>query len=258
MNILYRIVAQKRREVEDAMRRNPDPQGQDRTPARPFAQALRRSDDIAVIAEYKRASPSKGVIRADMGPCEVADIYAGHGASALSVLTDEHFFQGQAAYLTAIHERVQIPVLRKDFIIDPYQIREAWGMGADAVLLIAAILSRDQLVSFQQIAKTYGMACLVEAHTEAELDKALEADTHLVGINNRNLEDFSVDLDTSLRLKRRIPDAVVAVSESGIHTREDARKLRDAGFDAVLVGESLMAAPDIGKKLDEILGKFEV
>lgn len=257
MTILNRIVAHKRVEVAENQKKTPIPGGETfkRSDIRRFEEALRQGDGVSVIAEYKKASPSKGLIRADLSPTEVAESYEANGASAISVLTDERFFQGHTDYLTEIHARVSIPTLRKDFIIDPYQIREAFVIGADAILLITAILSEAELVLFQKAAKEYALTCLVEVHTDDELEKALRAEAGIIGINNRNLEDFSVDLETSLRLKRDIPSGVLTVSESGIHTREDVLRLQDAGFDAILVGESLMRAGDIGAKLRELSGQ---
>jgi indole-3-glycerol phosphate synthase len=257
MNILDQIIAHKWREIEARRRQTPAPGGEGfvRTDIRPFGEALRRPGRVSLIAEYKKASPSKGLIRADAAPTKVAGVYASHGAAAVSVLTDQRFFQGHADDLTAIRTCVSLPVLRKDFIVDAYQIREALAMGADAVLLIAAALSEERLAALQNVAHGYGLACLVEVHTGEELAKALRSGASIIGINNRDLTDFSVDLGVSLRLKRRMPAEVITVSESGIHTREDVLRLQDAGFDAILVGESLMRSPDIGAKLDELLGR---
>lgn len=256
MNILDQIIAHKREEVAARKRAIPVPGGDgfERTDFRAFDRALRRQDRISLIAEFKKASPSKGVIRADASPVEVAGIYETYGASAISVLTDEHFFQGHADYLTAIRGHVALPVLRKDFIIDEYQLREAAVMGADAVLLITAVLTDTELAALQSAARTYGLQCLVEVHDREELDRALNAQAPIIGINNRDLTNFNVDLNTSLSLKSDIPDDIITVSESGIHTRDDVLRLQDAGFDAMLAGESLMRADDIGAKLDELLG----
>lgn len=255
-NILDHIIAHKRQEVAKRRRTVPVPGGAGfrRADVRPFAGALRRNNGIRVIAEFKRASPSKGLINADADPVHTARTYETNGASAISVLTDARFFQGRAAFLTAIRDRVSLPVLRKDFIIDAYQIREAWVMGADAVLLIASVLSEAELHALQRHADDFGLACLVEVHKDDELTKALNAGARMIGINNRDLADFSVDLNTSLRLKPRIPGGIVTVSESGIHTRQDVLRLQEAGFDAILVGESLMQSPDAGMKLRELLG----
>ena len=253
MNIMERIIVHKQEEVAERKRLMPDPMEtvEQRTP-RPFGNALRKEGRICVIAEFKKASPSKGIIREDVAPVEVAQIYEANGASAVSVLTDEHFFQGHADFLTAIHDQISLPVLRKDFTIDSYQIHEAYAMGADAILLIVSALTDEELIQFQQIAHNIGLACLVEVHHEEELYRALNADARIIGINNRDLTDFSVDLGTSLALKDRIPEDVITISESGIYDREDVETLRNAGFDAILVGESLMRSEDIGAKLREL------
>ena len=255
MNILDRIITHKREVVAERKRVSPDPiaTAQQRTP-RPFGAVLRKKNRISVIAEFKKASPSKGVIRDDVVPVDVAHIYETNGASAMSVLTDEKFFHGHADFLSAIHDRIALPVLRKDFMIDPYQIHEAYAMGADAILLIVSVLTDDELVQFQQIARDFGMASLVEVHHEDELTRALDTEARIVGINNRDLTDFSVDLNTSLTLKTRIPEDVITISESGIYGYKDVETLRNAGFDAILVGESLMRSEDIGAKLRELTG----
>ena len=260
MNILDQIVAHKIDEVEDRKRRaslhraEPEP----RADVRPFDLALKQGDGIGVIAEFKKASPSKGAIRPDADPAEIGPVYAAHGASAISVLTDRRFFQGCDEDLVALRRSVPVPVLRKEFIIDEYQVHETAAMGADAMLLIVAVLDDARLADLQRIAAVYGLHCLVEVHDERELDRALEAGSRIIGINNRDLTDFTVSLDTSLRLRPRIPDGIVTVSESGIHTREDVLRLQQAGFDAVLVGESLMAADEIGGQLDALLGRAPV
>lgn len=258
MTILDRIIAHKRREVEALKRLRPDSgNALHRYVPRPFGAALRRGEGISVIAEFKKASPSKGVIRADAEPVDVARIYEANGASAISVLTDEPFFQGHAKFLTAIRDHVSIPVLRKDFMIDEYQIHEAAAIGADAILLIVSALTDDELIGFQRTAHEIGLECLVEVHHGHELDRALAAEAKVIGINNRDLADFSVDLNTSLQLKTRIPASIITVSESGIHGRDDVLALQSAGFDAILAGESLMRADDIGAKLRALLGKGE-
>ena len=255
MNILDRIIAHKREAVAERKRVFPNPiaTAQQRTP-RSFGAVLRKKNRISVIAEFKKASPSKGVIRDDVEPVDVAQIYETNGASAMSVLTDEKFFHGHADFLSAIHDRIALPVLRKDFMIDPYQIHEAYAMGADAILLIVSVLTDDELVEFQQIARDFGMASLVEVHHEDELNRALDTEARIVGINNRDLTDFSVDLNTSLTLKTRIPEDVITISESGIYGYKDVETLHNAGFDAILVGESLMRSEDIGAKLRELTG----
>lgn len=265
MNILDRIVAHKIEEVEDRKRRAPLPEAGPesgpesgpvrRSDVRPFDRALKQGDGIGVIAEFKKASPSKGAIRPDASPEEIGPVYAAHGASAISVLTDRRFFQGSDEDLVALRRCVPVPVLRKEFIVDEYQVHETAALGADAMLLIAAILDDARLAALQRTAAACGLHCLVEVHDERELDRALAAGSRIIGINNRDLTDFSVTLETSLSLKPRIPRGIVTVSESGIHGREDVLRLQQAGFDAVLVGESLMGAEEIGAQLDALLGR---
>ena len=213
-----------------------------------------RPSSVKLIAEIKKASPSKGLIRPDFDPVAIAKIYEKSGASAISVLTDEKYFQGHLDYLKAVKEAVSLPVLRKDFIIDPYQIYESRAAGADAVLLIVAALSREELSEFMALSEKLGMASLVEVHTFEELDTALEIGAKIIGINNRNLQTFETKLETTLELAAKIPGDRVIVSESGIFTRADVEKLMSAGVDAVLVGESLMREPDPGVKVKELLG----
>lgn len=216
-----------------------------------FKDALLPAQDgrMRVIAEVKKASPSKGVIREDFDYLEIARIYEQNGASALSILTDRNFFQGSIDYLSEIRHHVSIPLLRKDFVIDEYQIFEARGYGADAVLLIAAVLDDKELHDFVELAFNLGMAPLVEVHDEAELERTLKTNAELIGINNRNLQTFKTDLNTTIRLINNIPDDRTVITESGINTREDINLLKDAGVDAFLIGESLMRETDIGTKL---------
>ncbi len=225
-------------------------------PARPFAEALleegrRTADmpssslhDLAVIAEVKRRSPSKGALAPDLDPADVAREYARGGASCLSVLTDEEFFGGGAADLEAAREASGLPVLRKDFTVAPADVLDARLMGADAVLLIVAALSDEELASFHELAGRVGLDALVEAHDEAELERALALGFRLIGVNQRDLETFEVDPSRAERLATRIPAGVVAVAESGIHGPDDARRLAEAGYDAVLVGESVVTSGD--------------
>jgi indole-3-glycerol phosphate synthase len=227
----------------------------DKGPARGFARAISQGTDIRLIAEVKKASPSKGVIREDFDPVKIADIYQKSGATCLSVLTEKQFFQGDLAYLGRIRKHVDLPLLRKDFIIDEYQIHEARAFGADAILLIAACLDGGKMQDYLGIAGGLGLDVLVESHTCKELDKSLLAGAMLVGINNRNLMTFEVNLQTTLDLLKDIPDDRTVVSESGIRTRDDVVMLQKAGVDAILVGESLMREKDIGKKVKELLGK---
>jgi indole-3-glycerol phosphate synthase len=220
---------------------------------RPFAAALARPGAIRVIAEHKRRSPSRGAIREDLQPSDVARRYEAAGAAALSVLTDEPFFGGRLAHLTEARSATGLPALRKDFVVDPWQIAEARAAGADAVLLIVAALSDGELRKLLGEAAAIGVDALVEVHDGDELERALAADARLVGVNNRDLRTLAVSLETSLALAPRIPDAVVAVAESGIKSGADLRRLREAGFDACLVGEHLMAAPDPGAALRQLL-----
>lgn len=210
---------------------------------RDFAAAL-RSGKPAIIAEIKKASPSKGVLSEDFDPPKTARQYEAGGASALSVLTDRDFFQGSLDDLRAARAAVKLPVIRKDFTIDEYQVVEAAAHGADAILLIAAILDVAEMRGFRELAASYGMAALVEVHDDAELDAAFASGAEIVGVNNRDLRTFEVHLDTSLRLAARIPNGLVKVTESGIHNSTDVRTLMAAGFDAFLVGEHLMKSAD--------------
>jgi indole-3-glycerol phosphate synthase len=225
---------------------------------RDFAGAIRRGPDgaIRLIAEFKRASPSQGVIRADLGPAQVARLYAGAGAAAMSVLTDAPFFQGNFDDLRSVRKAVKIPVLQKDFILDDYQLLEARTLGADAILLIVAALPGDELARLHQRAAELGLAALVEVHDEADLDRALAIQPKIIGINNRDLRTFNVDIATTFRLRPAIPPAITVVSESGIQSRDDALRLQEAGVDAMLVGERLMRQPEPGRAAAELLGAF--
>ena len=209
---------------------------------RGFKQALEKYDGIAIIAEVKKASPSKGVICQEFAPRDIALNYQKNGAQAVSVLTDADFFQGALAHLMQVRQTISLPVLRKDFIIDELQIEEASAHGADAILLIAAILSSIQISDYKQMARELGMDSLVEIHNEQELERALSADADLIGINNRNLNDFSVDINTTFRLKRLIPESIPVVSESGLTSADDLTLLRANDVCAALIGESLMRA----------------
>ena len=208
----------------------------------------------AVIAEIKKASPSKGVLRADFRPAEIAASYAQHGAACLSVLTDEQFFQGSAAYLKQARAACTLPVLRKDFIVDEYQIYQARAMGADAILLIAAALDVAQMQAFEALAQRLGMAVLVEVHDGAELDAALQLSTPLIGINNRNLRTFEVSLQTTLDLLPHIPAGRIVVTESGILKAEDVELMRANRVNTFLVGEAFMRADDPGAELAKVFG----
>ena len=224
-------------------------------PPRDFYEAIDHGGQLRIIAEIKKASPSKGVLRGDFDPVKIAGTYEGSGAGCLSVLTEKKYFQGDLGYLAAIRKAVGLPLLRKDFIIDEYQIFEARAAGADAILLIAACLDRRQMEDFLGTAEGLGLDVLVESHTLKELDKSLFAGARILGINNRDLASFTVSLQTTFDLLKDIPDDRIVVSESGIRSRDDVVKLEKAGVDAVLVGESLMREKDIGKKVKELLGK---
>ena len=220
---------------------------------RPFDRPLARPGRVNVIAEFKRRSPSRGAIREDLHPVYVAQGYEIAGAAALSVLTEEEFFGGSIVDLQEARAATLLPTLRKDFIVDAYQVREAWIAGADAVLLIVAVLADHELRQLHAAATELGLEVLVEVHDGDELGRALAAGARIVGVNNRDLHSLEVRLETSLELIERIPDEVVAVSESGLRCGGDVRRLRDAGFDAFLIGEHLMAAPDPGAALEALL-----
>ncbi len=256
--ILDTIVAHKRIELADDRQRMPldtlKHKVRDLAPTRDFRAALSAPSGVHLIAEVKKKSPSKGIIREDFDPVRIARIYAENGASAISVLTDREFFAGELAYLSAIREAVTLPLLRKDFTIDPYHIYQARLAGADAVLLIVSILTSAQLHEFIEIARSLGLASLVEVHTEAELELALTGGAEIVGINNRDLKTFHTDIATTFRLRNSIPTDKIVVSESGINTHKDVGKLGAAGINAILVGESLMRSPNIGGKVRELLG----
>ena len=221
---------------------------------RNFTVALEQGGKPAVIAEIKKASPSAGEIRANLEVAEIAASYERAGAAAISVITEEDFFQGKLAYLTEVKKTVSLPVLCKDFIFDPVQVLAARAAGADSVLLIAAILEQASLVELLATARSFGMACLVEVHDEEEMVRVLETDARIIGINNRNLRTFQVSLDTTFRLRPKIPSDRLVVSESGIQEQSDLHSLASAAVDAVLVGTSLMRAEDPGAKLRELLG----
>jgi len=256
--ILDEIVASKRREVAAARLRMPLEEMEDQAasapPVRDFRAALAGPGPIQLIAEVKKASPSAKVIRADFDPIAIARTYQASGAACLSVLTDAPYFQGHLSYLARIRASAAIPLLRKDFIIDEYQVVEARLAGADAILLIAEILDDATLERLLVRARNLGMAALVEFHDETNLPRVLASGADLIGINNRDLRRFVTDLDLTLRLRAQIPSDILLVSESGIRTREDVLKLEAAGVSAILVGESLMRADDIGLATQKLLG----
>lgn len=251
--ILDSIVARKYEEVAALKKQGLPVIDRPVAPPRGFLRALTLAPSVAIIAEAKKASPSKGVIQPDFDPVRIARNYRDGGAHCLSILTDVDFFQGSINSIPLVREAVFLPVLRKDFIIDPLQIEEARAVGADAILLIAAILDVDQLRDFRLQAESLGMDVLVEVHDERELDDAFRAESRLIGINNRNLNDFSVSLETTFRLLPRIPRGIPVVSESGITSALDMRRLRAAGVTAALIGESLMRADRQDQLLRELL-----
>ncbi len=258
MNILTKIVEKKRERLEVSKREFPLNELKERIKGiektRDFSSAIQRNaDSIKLIAEIKKASPSKGLIRRDFDPVKIASIYESKPVSALSVLTEEDFFQGHLSYIQLVKKVTAKPVLRKDFIFDEYQLFEARANGADAVLLIAAILSRVQAAEFYYLATKLGMAVLLEIHNEEDLETALYVDADIVGINNRDLKTLSIDLATTARLKDLLPEDKIIVSESGIRTRQDVLTLQNSGIDAMLIGTSFMETADIGKKIDELM-----
>jgi indole-3-glycerol phosphate synthase len=257
--ILEKIVATKRDELEAARAKiSADElraQLADAPPVRDFFAPLAQSDSIQLIAEVKKASPSAGIIRDDFDAVAIARIYESHGAACISVLTDEHYFQGSLDYLRAVRAVVGIPVLRKDFVIDSYQLLEARAAGADAVLLIAECLDDCNLSKLYNEAIELGLVPLIELYEPANLSRVLKTGTNLIGINNRNLHTFQVDLEHTLRLRREMPADCVVVGESGIKTHADAKRLEEGGVKAMLVGESLMREKNIGSAVDALLGR---
>ena len=260
MNILDKIVAEKRLEVTRLHSQSGKLRqaAAARTEFRDFAGALKREESVRLIAEIKKASPSAGVIAPNFDSIRIASGYEAAGASALSVLTDEKFFQGRIEYLRLIRDAVRLPLLRKDFIVDELQVYESVAKGADAVLLIVAILDDPQVKGFRELAESLKLSVLVEVHDERELDRALGSGATIIGVNNRDLRDFSVNLATTeklaAKLKRGMCGKYTLVAESGIHTRADVEQLVNAGVDAILVGETLMRSADIGAKVKELIG----
>ncbi len=259
--ILDTILAHKREEVAARQahisRSEVQAQARDNALPRPFLAALRqpRNNRIGLIAEVKKASPSAGIIRADFKPVAIARAYETGGADCLSVLTDERFFQGHDNYLRAVREAVALPLLRKDFVVDGYQIDEARALGADAVLLIVAALTATQVREYQARASAWGMAALVEVHTSEEMGVALAAEATLIGINNRDLSTFVTRLSTTEELAAHVPAHVTLVAESGLKTPADVAQVAQAGARAILVGEALMRAPDIRQAILELMGQ---
>ena len=260
--ILDQIIVHKHQEVAAAKARIPERELRARLDdldrPRGFVQALHAAEGagrVPLIAEVKKGSPSKGVIRPDFDPVSIARIYEADGATCLSILTDERFFMGRLEYLSEIRNCVSLPLLRKDFVCDPYQLYEARAAGADAVLLIAAVLDLAQLRDFTALARELGLDVLLEVHDEQELETALQVNCELIGINNRDLRTFVTDLSTTERLSKLVPGNRLIVGESGIHSRADVVRLQRGGARAFLIGESLMREADIGAKLRELLGE---
>ena len=257
--ILDQIVASKRQEIARAKARVPEGELRRELPAAPavrdFLAALAAPGPIRLIAEVKKASPSRGILRADFDPVQIAQTYQRHGAACASVLTDGPYFQGRLDDLRQVRAAVELPLLRKDFVIDPYQVLEARAAGADAVLLIAECLDDGRLQSLYDAIVDLGMTPLVELYEPESLPRVLRTGARLIGINNRNLRTFEVDLDHTLRLRREIPGDRVVVGESGIHTRAEVLRLEAAGVHAMLVGESLITSPDPGAAIDRLLGR---
>ncbi len=260
-DILDRILAVKRTEIAANMTVKPievlQREARTMSPPRDFAGAIAmkiRSGHAAVIAEIKKASPSKGLLRADFDPPAIARSYAESGAACLSVLTDTQFFQGAPSYLQAARAACELPVLRKDFTIDRYQVAEARAMGADAILLIVAALEQPRMLELEAFAADLGLGVLVEVHDESELDRALALRTTLLGINNRNLRNFETRLETTFDLLDRIPADRTVITESGIHAPADVAAMRARGVHAFLVGEAFMRAPDPGRELARLFG----
>lgn len=265
-DILNKILAVKNQEVAAALSAKPLPvmraEAEQAAPARDFSGAIRgkiAAGQPAIIAEIKKASPSKGVIRADFRPAEIAASYERHGAACLSVLTDEQFFQGSVEYLKQAREACSLPVLRKDFIVSEYQVYQSRAMGADAILLIASALTLNQMKSLEKLAHKLGMDVLVEVHDGKELEVALQLSTHLIGINNRNLRTFEVSLQTTLDLLSRVYSSekghdCIVVTESGIFTTDDVKLMRNHQVNTFLVGEAFMRAPEPGEELARVFG----
>jgi indole-3-glycerol phosphate synthase len=257
--ILREIVNNTRLELENSRRRLPleklEKMALKQPPPLDLVSAL-RGDDVKLIAEIKKASPSKGIIRDDFDPLKIAQTYASNGAAAISILTEPKYFQGSLDYIKQIGDELgdkRIPLLRKDFILDPYQIYQTRAYGADSLLLIVAILEPDELRELLSLSHQLGMKCLVEVHSEDELEIALGSDAGIIGINNRDLNTFEVDIATTERLRPLIPSNRIVVSESGIRNRHDMEKLKEWGVNAALIGEALMSSPDIAAKMRELL-----
>jgi indole-3-glycerol phosphate synthase len=255
--ILDEIIENKTSEVEISKTSLPLEQIQeqikDALPSRNFFDAINPKGELKIISEVKHASPSKGVFREDFDPVQIAKSYSRGGASAISVLTDEKYFRGSLSFLKNIRAEVDTPLLRKDFIVDPYQVYEARLFGADAILLIVAALDQTSLSELLELTHSLQMNAIVEVHDENELDRALEADARIIGINNRDLRTFDVDLNVSINLSKKVPGDKIVIAESGISSIEDIDRLRGEGVHVFLIGETFMKAPDPGQKLKELI-----
>ncbi len=258
-DVLQKIVRHKQLEIKQRSERDPfdvlQARVADMSPCRGFIESLQTSivaGKDAVIAEIKKASPSKGVIRGDFQPVEIAQSYQRGGATCLSVLTDEEFFQGHDDYLQQVREVVTLPILRKDFILTPYQVYETRSLGADCLLLITAILDDQQLAELYHLASELGLDVLLEAHNEEELQRALTLQPRMIGINNRDLKTFTTSIDTTIKLRKQVPEDCIVITESGIQRKADVKHLREYDIHAFLVGEGLMKAEDPGQQLREL------
>ena len=255
--ILDEIVENKKAEVESSKRAFPlevlQEKLKDALPERNFFDAINPNGRLKIISEIKHASPSKGIFRDDFDPVEIAKSYSKGGASAISVLTDEKYFKGKLSYLKSIRENVDTPLLRKDFIVDPYQVYEARFYGADALLLIVAALDQLSLSRLLELTHSLNMNAIVEVHDAEELERALDAGARIIGINNRDLRTFNVDLNVSVNLSRKIPEGKIVIAESGIGSIDDIDNLRAQGVHVFLIGETFMKAPDPGEKLKELI-----
>ncbi len=258
-SILKKIIDQKHVEVKTAKSNRPLEEVRDGAmssePARDFLAALQVPDEVSLIAEVKKASPSKGIIRDDFHPVEIARAYQAGGARCISVLTDEHFFKGHLQFLRDVKSAIELPVLRKDFIIDPWQVFEAREAGADAVLLIAECLEANQMIELHSLIKELGMTALVELYDRDNIEMVMNCDPDLVGVNNRDLNTFEVDLQHSISIRQSLPASITFVSESGIGSHAEVASLRAANVDAILVGESLMRSDDIESATKKLLGR---
>jgi len=262
MSVLGNIAEKKRERLEYGKRKVPlhDLRAEisDREETRDFRGAITRGQGrIRMIAEIKKASPSRGIIRADFDPVAIARIYEEKGVDAVSVITEEDFFSGRLDFIPIVRKTIATPLLRKDFIIDEYQIYESRAHGADAVLLIAALLDTSQAQEYLHLCRELGLSVLFEVHDHDELEKALRVGAEMIGINNRDLKTLVIDLETTFLLKRETPSDRITVSESGIKTHDDFKRLEQAGIDALLIGTSLMESPDIGRKIEELRGKLK-